>query len=289
MITGIGTPNSHSRIPRPIGCPYMAMELANHNPAMGGGLHPWMHWLGHTNPMTRSAADETDTIFPRCNSSAPPGFIFATLEAESLPGVVIMARTLVHLYDSYDSALAVARDLESAGIPEKNIGLLANGAGRGDLPQWKRIDSHGETAGSHASKDAGVGVIVGGGVGLLSGLGLLSIPGIGPVVGLGWLAAMAVGAATGAAVGATAGGLVGSLVAEGVPERDAHIYAESLRRGGTMIAVRVDEGEVPLVERILGRQGVIDLELRGKAYRLSGWVSFDPTAAPHEDEADKRQ
>src|SRR5579862_1403510 len=75
MITGIGTPNSHSKIPRPIGCPYMAMELANHNPAMGGGLHPWMHWLGNTNPMTRSAADETDTIFPRCNGSAPPGFI----------------------------------------------------------------------------------------------------------------------------------------------------------------------------------------------------------------------
>jgi len=39
MITGIGTPNSHSKIPRPIGCPYAAMELANHNPAMGGGLH----------------------------------------------------------------------------------------------------------------------------------------------------------------------------------------------------------------------------------------------------------
>jgi len=200
-----------------------------------------------------------------------------------------MARTLTHLYDSYDSALSVARDLESAGIPANDIGLLANGAGRDDLPQWKRVDSHGETAGSHAGKDASVGVIVGGGVGLLSGLGLLSIPGIGPVVGLGWLAATAVGAATGAAVGATAGGLVGSLLAEGVPEKDAHIYAESLRRGGTMIAVRVDDREARRVQGILGRQGVIDLELRGKAYRLSGWKSFDPAAAPYEDEADKRQ
>ena len=200
-----------------------------------------------------------------------------------------MARTLTHLYDSYDSALSVARDLEAAGIPAKNIGLLANGAGRGDLPQWRRVDSHGETAGSHAGKDAGVGVIVGGGVGLLSGLGLLTIPGIGPVVGLGWLAATAVGAATGAAVGATAGGLAGSLVAEGVPEKDAHIYAESLRRGGTMIAVHVDDREVPRVEGILARQGVIDLDLRGNSYRLSGWTSFDPTAAPYEDEADKRQ
>jgi hypothetical protein len=195
-----------------------------------------------------------------------------------------MARTLTHLYDSYDSALAVARDLESAGLPARNIGLLANGAGHRDLPQWKRLDSRDEIPGSHADEDAGVGDIVS----LLSGLGLLTVPGIGPVVGLGWLAVTAAGATTGAAVGATAGGLVGSLVAEGVPEKDAHIYAESLRRGGTMIAVRVDEDETPQVKEILGRRGVIDLELRAKAYRISGWVSFDPAAQPYDEQVDKR-
>jgi hypothetical protein len=43
--------------------------------------------------------------------------------------------------------------------------------------------------------------VLGGGVGLLAGLGIWR-SGIGPVVGLGWLAATAVGAVTGAAVGA---------------------------------------------------------------------------------------
>ena len=67
---------------------------------------------------------------------------------------------------------------------------------------------------------------------------MLAVPGIGPVVGLGWLAATAVGAVTGAAVGAATGGLIGSLTEAGVSEQDAHVYAEGVRRGGTLLSVR---------------------------------------------------
>jgi hypothetical protein len=66
---------------------------------------------------------------------------------------------------------------------------------------------------------------------LLAGLGLLAIPGLGPVVAAGWLASTALGAVAGGA----AGGLIGALTAAGVSQEDAHVSAEGIRRGGTLV------------------------------------------------------
>jgi hypothetical protein len=193
-----------------------------------------------------------------------------------------MTVTITRLYDKYDAALSAVRELEAAGISSKDISLLANQSGGRKASDVKRVDSHGESAGLHAEKDAGVGTVLGGGIGLLAGLGVLAIPGIGPVLGLGWLAATALGAATGMAVGAATGGIVGSLVAEGVPQSDADVYAEGLRRGGTLLAVRASDGMSAKIETILDRHDAVDIVSRGAAYRKSGWSSFDPAASPYE-------
>jgi hypothetical protein len=187
-----------------------------------------------------------------------------------------MSQTVTYLYDSYDSALETARDLEAAGIPTRDISLIAsNGSGR-----YASSREPAETVGEHAGKDAGVGTVVGGGVGLLAGLGVLAIPGLGPVVGLGWLAATAIGAATGAAVGAAAGGIIGSLVESGVSTEDAHVYAEGVRRGSTLLSVRTGDDAASRVNAIMRRHGPVDIGARGKAYRSGGWSRFDESAAP---------
>ena len=90
------------------------------------------------------------------------------------------------------------------------------------------VDDRAEGAG----KGAGIGATAGGVVGLLTGLGLLAIPGVGPVVAAGWLVATAAGAA----VGGTAGGIIGALTQAGTSEEDAYIYAEGVRRGGTLVS-----------------------------------------------------
>src|SRR5690606_40905917 len=58
------------------------------------------------------------------------------------------------------------------------------------------------------------------------------------------LVAILTGAGAGAAVGAVAGGLVGALIDLGVPEADAHRYAEGVRAGGTLLAVTTDDSRV---------------------------------------------
>ena len=123
-----------------------------------------------------------------------------------------------------------------------------------------------------------MGAIVGGGGGLLAGLGMMAIPGVGPVVAAGWLIATAVGAVGGAAVGAAAGGIIGSMTNAGVDKREAQVYAEGVRRGGALVAARVDGADVVKARDVLARYQPVDPIAREAAYRQDGWSSFDETA-----------
>ena len=151
-------------------------------------------------------------------------------------------RTIVALFDDYREAEGAIRELESMGVPSTDMNLIANNAGNryGNYPQYgidrpARTD-HTDTA-SGAGTGAGIGAVLGGAAGLLAGIGALAIPGVGPVVAAGALAATLAGAGVGAAVG----GLVGALVEAGIPREHADIYAEAVRRGGTLVTVRTDD------------------------------------------------
>ena len=74
----------------------------------------------------------------------------------------------------------------------------------------------------------------------------------------GWLVSTLAGAVTGGAAGAATGGLIGSLTKSGVPEREAHVYAEGVRRGGSLVTVRTDDSRAFEVERIMDRRRSID-------------------------------
>jgi len=57
----------------------------------------------------------------------------------------------------------------------------------------------------------------------------------------------------------------------GVPSDDAHAYAEGVRRGHTLVAVRCDDNEVDWVVDILDDDDVVDLDERQDAWRSEGW------------------
>jgi hypothetical protein len=64
----------------------------------------------------------------------------------------------------------------------------------------------------------------------------------------------------------------------GVSPDHAQIYAEGVRRGGTLVTARVDESKVPLVDAIMRKHYPVDLDQRGAAYRKAGWTAFDEKA-----------
>lgn len=185
-----------------------------------------------------------------------------------------MTTTITGLFDTYDDARRAVQDLEAAGVPHRDISLVANNV-RGEHADR---DQAADAAGDDAGKGAGIGATLGGVGGLLAGLGLLAIPGLGPVVAAGWLASTALGAVAGGALGAAAGGLVGALTHAGVPEEDAHVYAEGVRRGGSLVTAKVEDALAPTARAILTDDRTVDLAERRQVYRQDGWTRYDDTA-----------
>jgi uncharacterized protein (TIGR02271 family) len=175
-----------------------------------------------------------------------------------------MAKTVVGLMDNYSEAQAAVRDLSAAGFSREHIGLVAHERHASDLG----VKAKDGSAASGALAGAGTGAALGGIAGLLLALAPLAIPGIGPIVAAGPIAA----ALAGAGIGAVAGGLIGSLTDMGVPEEDAHTYAEGVRRGGTLVTAtaHTDLQSKRAVE-IFQRHGAVDIEQRAASWREEGW------------------
>src|ERR1700722_11705869 len=188
-----------------------------------------------------------------------------------------MTVTISRLYDNYADAQRAVQGLESAGVPHSDISIVANNS-----DNWysgKKVDRDGDGVDDRAEsagKGAGIGAGLGGAAGLLAGLGLMAIPGLGPGVAAGWLAATGVGPAAGAATG----GIVGALTEAGVAKDDAPLYAEGVRRGGTLVSARVPDADRARLESILN-QSSIDLRDRSSAWQTSGWSGYDPSSPPY--------
>ena len=205
-----------------------------------------------------------------------------------------MSKTITRLFDSHTQALDAVTDLEAAGIDHGKIILVSNSTddwhhghkhdggapGAGGALGDRNGDGENDVA-DGAGKGAATGGVIGGGVGLLAGLGMLAIPGLGPVVAAGWLTATAVGAIVGAAAGGATGGLLGALKEAGHSDEEANVYAEGVRRGGTLVSVKAHDDEVSQVETILNARRGVDAVVRGDAYRETGWTRFDPAATPY--------
>ncbi|MBB4351840.1 general stress protein [Aliirhizobium cellulosilyticum] len=187
-------------------------------------------------------------------------------------------QTVTGLFDSYDDARAAVRALEDAGVASDHISIVYYKDGK------EEVEGQGNNAAEGAGTGAGIGAVAGGAGGLLTGLGMMAIPGVGPVVAAGWLAATAAGAVAGAVVGGAAGGIVGAMIESGVPEKDAQVYAEGIRRGGAVVAAKVESDKIVAAQSILDRSHAVNLGTRRDAYAAEGWTRFDETADPYTSE-----
>jgi hypothetical protein len=66
------------------------------------------------------------------------------------------------------------------------------------------------------------------------------------------------------------------LTDHGISDKDAHLYAEGLKRGGTLVTVVADESQIEPISQIFKTHGAVDIEKRGATWSAEGWVSFDP-------------
>jgi len=165
-----------------------------------------------------------------------------------------MMITLSRLYPDGARARAVVDELKAAGLPEDDIGIIA--PSRDKSLRMENADL--ENAGDVIDRDrdgrdevvnnaSGIGMALGGTAGLLAGLGAFVLPGIGAVVAAGWLAS----ALAGAVAGGAAGGIIGALVEAGISDNDAGQFADGIKRGGTLVTIRVMSQDRAFYEEIL--------------------------------------
>ncbi len=190
-------------------------------------------------------------------------------------------KTVVGLFRNSADAERAVDALEDAGFVSDDFSIVA----RDNVIETDRMDYDEHV---DASEGAAVGAVggatVGGLTGLLMGLGALAIPGIGPVLAAGTLAtalgSALAGAGIGAAAGAVTGGLVGALMDVGLPEEDAHFYAEGVRRGGVLVTVHADDTRASIATGIMRQANAVDVNAEREAWQAEGWEHFDETAPP---------
>ncbi len=185
-------------------------------------------------------------------------------------------KTIVGLFENYTDADRAVSDLQASGFTRDQISVAARDASVQDRLVG---DTNSERAiGDSAGAGAVGGAVLGGLGGLLVGIGALAIPGIGPVITAGTLATALGTTAAGAGLGAAAGGLIGALVGMGIPEEDAHFYAEGVKRGGVLVTVQSEDNRANEALSIMHQAHAVDVDTQRRNWTESGWSGrFDDT------------
>jgi len=154
--------------------------------------------------------------------------------------------TVAGLFDNWRDVQTLLAALEQEGIERSRIDLIANLAAYGDI-----------------IGDSAYGRLL-----------LLGIPGIGPV-----LATEAIAdEVDGKGLDITGGGFVRFLTSREILRETAELYAEGIRRGGTLVTVSVPPAKMDAVRSAMAHHQAMDLEALSRHYNRSGFAGFDQNA-----------
>jgi hypothetical protein len=186
-------------------------------------------------------------------------------------------KTIVALYDHFKDAKAATGAIIQAGAAADRIALLANDS-NGDHPGLtinpayarEQFDED-STRQSRFITLGEVGIGLGGVLGFLAYISPVAIPGIAAMAARGAWVPVAVLAVIGGVIGV----IIGLLTDHGVSGKDAALYNEGLKRGGTLITTVVDENIAGKITEALKGHSAVRVEERPGDWSAEGWVSLD--------------
>lgn len=187
-------------------------------------------------------------------------------------------KTVVALYNHYADARAAVASAVQAGAPANGIALLANDSS-GDHPGLTINPAYArEQFDEDSSKQSRfitlgeVGIGLGGLIGFLAYISPVEVPGVAALVAMGgaWVPVVAL-----AVVGGVLGVVIGLTTGHDLSGKDAALYNEGLKSGGTLVMVTVDEGIAGKVSDAFKKHGATMVEERPGDWSAEGWVSLD--------------
>lgn len=94
---------------------------------------------------------------------------------------------------------------------------------------------------------------------------------------------------TGTSIGDKIGDFFSNLFGSNVDEDERGIYAESVRRGSTVVTARVEDNMVERAADIMNRNDVVDINRRAAQYKASGYKKFDAQAPVYAPDQSKKE
>ncbi|MEP6609088.1 MAG: hypothetical protein ABJA83_10465 [Burkholderiaceae bacterium] len=189
-----------------------------------------------------------------------------------------MATIIAARVQTQQRAQDLMQQLQSLGIaPAHMQAFYVNPPGQHDL-----LSTGGDVDADSGTQEAGLGQASGVAIGAAAGLaaGAVAgavIPPLAPIVAV----AMA---GVGAHVGGMAGALTSTRPSHEEKRQTETVTPDSdavgMRRGGMMLAVRVDPAQENAVVELLKAAAVEDLEREEGEWRDGQWVDFDPLSPP---------
>jgi hypothetical protein len=149
-------------------------------------------------------------------------------------------QTVAGVFNTRVAAERATRSLLSTGIPGRSIIFLSGDQSQPELKSVPTTDAERDGMGP------AMGAVVGGAVGTGAGLSLgsavasLMVPGVGPIMAAG-LGAAAVLGLGGAVAGGEIGGTAEKEMDQGIPRDDVSFYRELLKRGRSLVLVKIDD------------------------------------------------
>ncbi len=177
-------------------------------------------------------------------------------------------KTVVGMFENSKDLNDAITELMRQGFSKPEISVLA---------RKEVIKETGVDVVTGAELGAITGGVAGGVAGLLLGLGVLVVPGIGPIVAAGEFLTWVGATLLGATAGAIGGGLIGSLTALGLPEHEAHVFAEGVKRGNILLVVRTTDDRASIASDVMRQFHGLDVDAQRQKLETTGWVPMEVT------------
>ncbi len=181
-----------------------------------------------------------------------------------------MARTVIALYDDFNSASNAIEGLIGRGFIRESIGFVSNDV-RGEHAATLNPDP---TSTLNQAVDKEKKAQLNDLKRALINLKLMEISGTGPIVAAGPITTPLTASSE----------LMRSLITLGIPEQSAHYYAEGVRRGGTIVVMEVSHEATQDAIKILNEHRPVDMKKRVAHWQDVGWSEYNPEAEPLREE-----
>lgn len=168
--------------------------------------------------------------------------------------------TVVGIFTSLDKAESAVKQLQTLGLPEKQIVLLTPGSAHDAADEVATTEAEAPGIGQALGATVGGAMGVAGGFSLGAAAASLVIPGVGPIIAAGILGAAILGLG-GAATGSAVGEALEEGLEVGLPHDELYIYEDALRKGRTVvIAFAGDEEQAERSRTAMSQSGAESID-----------------------------